>query len=44
MSTMTSAVVSGAIVIDVSFGPSLVAIVSFFAALPERSWVLLDGA
>ncbi len=42
MSTITRAVVSGEIVIDVSFGPSVVATISFFGAPPERSYVLVD--
>jgi hypothetical protein len=44
MSTITRAVASGAIVIDVSLGPSVVAMVNVFAAPPERSYVLVDGA
>jgi hypothetical protein len=41
-STITRAVDSGAIVIVVSFGPSVVFIVNFFPAPPERSYVLAD--
>ena len=42
ISTITKAVDSGAIVTDVSFGPSVVGKVNFFAAPPERSYVLVD--
>jgi len=43
MSTTTSADISGAIITEVSAGPSVVAIVSFVAEEPEMSKVLVVG-